>query len=209
MSKHLAPSQSTVYVANLPFCLTNNDLHKIFAKIGKLVKVTVLKNDHRSSGIAFVLFLKKEDALKACCIMNNKILFGRNLKCSIAKDNGRTKEFIKRKEYADKTKCYECGEPDHLSYRCPKNSLGDREPPKKKKRKFMKPHKFKTDSDLKRCEDGEADDNENAEKIESLSDVIAESAHTSFNVNHAATSSTNVKKFKRDSYFSDEENISD
>jgi U11/U12 small nuclear ribonucleoprotein SNRNP31 len=28
----------------------------------------------------------------------------------MAKDNGRAREFIKRKEYPDKTKCYECGE---------------------------------------------------------------------------------------------------
>ena len=36
-------------------------------------------------------------------------MFGRTLKCNIAKDNGRTTEFIRRKEYKDKSKCYECG----------------------------------------------------------------------------------------------------
>ena len=36
-------------------------------------------------------------------------MFDRIITCSVAKDNGRTKEFIKRKEYTDKSRCYECG----------------------------------------------------------------------------------------------------
>ena len=53
----------------------------------------------------------------------------------MAKDNGRTREFIRRKDYPDKTRCYECGEYGHLSYKCSKNVLGDRRRPRKKKRK--------------------------------------------------------------------------
>jgi len=36
-------------------------------------------------------------------------MFGRTIKASIAKDNGRATEFIRRKVYKDKSRCYECG----------------------------------------------------------------------------------------------------
>jgi U11/U12 small nuclear ribonucleoprotein SNRNP31 len=65
-------------------------------------------------------------------------MFGRTLRASIAKDNGRTTEFIRRRDYPDKTKCYECGEYGHLSYKCTRNVLGEREAPLKKVRKRKK-----------------------------------------------------------------------
>uniref|UniRef100_A0A8C4ZSN1 Zinc finger CCHC-type and RNA-binding motif-containing protein 1 n=1 Tax=Gadus morhua TaxID=8049 RepID=A0A8C4ZSN1_GADMO len=140
MSGGLAPSKSTVYVSNLPFSLTNNDLHKLFTKYGKVVKVTIVKDKEtrQSKGVAFVLFLDKESAQNCSRALNNKELFGRTVKASIAVDNGRTTEFIRRRNYQDKTKCYECGDPGHLSYACPKNMLGEREPPKKKEKKKKK-----------------------------------------------------------------------
>lgn len=49
-------------------------------------------------------------------------------------DNGRATEFIRRRDYPDKSNCYECGEEGHLSYQCEKNTLGNRTPPPKKMR---------------------------------------------------------------------------
>ncbi len=40
---------------------------------------------------------------------HHRQMFGRTIKASIAMDNGRTTEFIRRREYPDKSRCYECG----------------------------------------------------------------------------------------------------
>ncbi|OVA06950.1 RNA recognition motif domain [Macleaya cordata] len=131
----LAPSKSTVYVGNLDYTLTNSDIFTIFSTFGKVAKVTVLKDRHsrRSRGVAFVLFVSQDDARKAVKEMQGKILNKRTLNVSIASDNGRAAEFIRRRVYTDKSKCYECGEDGHLSYECPRNQLGPRERPEPKR----------------------------------------------------------------------------
>lgn len=88
-----------------------------------------------SKGVAFVLFVERASAQRAIQALNHKELFGRTLKVCIATDNGRTKDFIKRRVYKDKSRCYECGDSGHLSYNCPKNTLGDRDRPLKKPKK--------------------------------------------------------------------------
>ncbi|CAH9080366.1 unnamed protein product [Cuscuta epithymum] len=135
-SGRLAPSKSTVYVSNLDFSLTNSDIHTIFSTFGKVAKVTVLKDrdTRKSRGVAFVLFVSREDAVKAVKGIDKKLLNGRTLSASIASDNGRAAEFIRRKVYPDKSRCYECGEEGHLSYECPKNQLGRRERPEPSKK---------------------------------------------------------------------------
>ncbi|GLJ06527.1 hypothetical protein SUGI_0041080 [Cryptomeria japonica] len=133
----LVPSKSTVYVGNLDYSLTNNDIFTIFSTFGKVGKVTVMKDRHsrQSKGVAFVLFTAQADAQKAVKEMDGKLLNKRKLRVSIASDNGRATEFIKRRVYKDKSRCYECGEPGHLSYECPKNLLGKRDRPEPKKRR--------------------------------------------------------------------------
>ncbi|TYH73422.1 hypothetical protein ES332_D05G327700v1 [Gossypium tomentosum] len=131
----LAPSKSTLYVSNLDYSLTNSDLHTLFSTFGKIARVTVLKDraTRNSKGVAFVQFVSREDALSAASVMHGKILNGRTLSASIAVDNGRAPEFIKKRVYKDKSRCYECGAGGHLSYECPKNQLGPRERPVPKK----------------------------------------------------------------------------
>ncbi|OWM70228.1 hypothetical protein CDL15_Pgr026078 [Punica granatum] len=131
----LAPSKSTLYVSNLDYSLTNSDLHSLFSTFGKVARVTVLKDrgTRRSRGVAFVQYVAQADARRAVSEMHGKVLNGRTVAASIAIDNGRAPEFIKKRVYKDKSRCYECGEGGHLSYECPRNLLGPRERPLPKK----------------------------------------------------------------------------
>ncbi|KAK1166852.1 zinc finger CCHC-type and RNA-binding motif-containing protein 1 [Acipenser oxyrinchus oxyrinchus] len=217
MSGGLAPSKSTVYVSNLPFSLTNNDLHKIFIKYGKVVKVTIVKDKdtRRSKGVAFVLFLDRESAHNCARALNNKQLFGRTVRASIAVDNGRAAEFIRRRNYTDKSKCYECGESGHLSYACPKNMLGEREPPKKKEKK-----KKKKVEETEEVEDEESEEEGEDPALDSLSQAIAfqqarieedeQRRKQREDANGASTSEDSRRpRIKKSAYFSDEEELSD
>lgn len=98
--------------------------------------MTVLKDRHTrlSRGVAFIQFVSRHDAQIAVTEMNKKILNGRTLSASIASDNGRAPEFIKKRVYNSETGlCFECGGSGHLSYECPKNQLGARARPQPKK----------------------------------------------------------------------------
>ncbi|KAF3782384.1 U11/U12 small nuclear ribonucleoprotein [Nymphaea thermarum] len=68
----------------------------------------------------------KSDSLNAAQQMQGKVLNGRTLTASIAVNNDRATEFIRRRVYKDKSQCYECGDVGHLSYECLKNQLGPR-----------------------------------------------------------------------------------
>ncbi|CAL5196709.1 unnamed protein product [Lathyrus oleraceus] len=97
----LAPSKSMLYVSNLDYSLTNSDLHTLFSTFGRIARVTVLKDCHTrlSRGVAFVQFVSRNDAQRAVAEMNKKILNGRTLTASIAADNGRAPEFIRKRVY--------------------------------------------------------------------------------------------------------------
>ena len=71
-----------------------------------LHRITIVKDkDSRGSkGVAFVLYVDRASAHKAITALNRKELFGRTIKCNIARDNGRAAEFIRRKTYKDKTR---------------------------------------------------------------------------------------------------------
>lgn len=210
----LVPSKSTVYVSNLDFTLTNNDLHTIFSTFGKIGKVTIMKDktSRESKGVAFILFTARDDAHNAVKMMNGKILNKRTLKVAIAEDNGRAKEFIRRRDYKDKSRCYECGEGGHLSYECPKNLLGPRERPVAKKRRgFQAKHEGG-----QRIEQNESDEEVDETQFEDdgWASAVAFTPTVSTADGHGsqknATTSRGLKgPKKKGGYFSDEDGSGD
>ncbi|PRP81022.1 hypothetical protein PROFUN_11174 [Planoprotostelium fungivorum] len=199
MSEHkLAPSRSTVYVSNLDYDFTNNDVIQLFEPYGKVTKVTIMrdKETRKSRGVAFVLFLTAEDAAHAITAMNGKEVNGFTLKCSIAKDNNRASEFIKRRKYGE-SRCFECGEMDHVSYNCPKNILGDREKPQKK----VKPKKARGE----KKEEG-SDEDRVEYRDEDFDDYRSIEPPTNEIVSRYDQPNPHKRKIEKDSYFSDEEN---
>lgn len=161
-------------------------------------------------------FLRREEAATCVKVLNGKQMFERTIKCSIAKDNGRSTEFIRKKYYPDKTTCYECKEDGHLSYECPKNSLGRRTPPPKKEKKRRnseanRKHKKSGNCSTEEEDEELSDDGANFEPdLETLSAAIQMEQDKVFTSNELKPISHPPKKvIKKSSYFSDEEDLSD
>ena len=92
-----SPVSCTVYVSNLPFSLTNNDLIQLYETHGPLVRydvsvsmdvvsssrsrVSVVKDaQRRSKGVAFLLYKRPEHAAIAAAVINGSVLMDRTLK---------------------------------------------------------------------------------------------------------------------------------
>jgi len=70
-----------LYVGNLPYSVTDEQLGEMFAQFGQVSSAVVIKfrDTGRSKGFGFVEFDKDEDADKAVEEMNGKDVEGRNL----------------------------------------------------------------------------------------------------------------------------------
>lgn len=149
-----------------------------------------------------------DEAESAAMSINQLEMFGRTLRASIAKDNGRGINYDRKlqdKKIVDTIRCFECGDVGHLSYQCPVNVLGERIPtiPKKSaksKRQYNRSNSTDgKDADLVKddyhndCDDDSWDvtDNDNSSPLD-------QSQFTS-----------KKKRFKKSEYFSDEEELSD
>ncbi len=76
-----------LYVGNLPFNTTEEDLRGMFAQAGNVVSVSLIKDRDtgRSRGFAFVEFSTQAEAEKAVSLFNNTPLENRTLKVNLAR----------------------------------------------------------------------------------------------------------------------------
>ncbi|KAI4487132.1 hypothetical protein M0802_012006 [Mischocyttarus mexicanus] len=200
---------------------------------GNVITVTVIPSfiyDH---------MVKKMSTSLLKTLMDHSVpdIGGRTIRSSIAVDNGRSTEFIRRRDYPDKSQCYECGKEGHLSYACSHNTLGPRDPPPKKvrirkKNKTTVTHDtsyYDSDSDeglrkskkSKNVDNDDTDDNCSDVEMETLSAAIEQEQHLRELEKYKHKMATGQcdeehtelvvrrKRYKENSYFSDEEDISE
>ncbi|MBV6396951.1 MAG: hypothetical protein HFACDABA_02555 [Anaerolineales bacterium] len=79
--------ESKLYVGNLPYSATEEELSAIFSKAGTVTSVAIIKDREsgRSKGFAFVEMSTADEAQKAISTLNNYNMGGRDLRVSIAR----------------------------------------------------------------------------------------------------------------------------
>ena len=76
-----------IYVGNLPFRMTEEELINLFAEFGAVESARIFtdKNSGRSKGFGFVDMTEKDEAQKAIENLNGKEINGRELRINEAK----------------------------------------------------------------------------------------------------------------------------
>ena len=94
-----------VYVGNLSYDVSEQDLQELFKGIGAVRNVEIVYNrsTHRSKGYGFVEMLRMDEAVSAVEVLNDQPFMGRNMIVSGAKSKGQDEreekeEFPERKQ---------------------------------------------------------------------------------------------------------------
>ncbi len=87
-----------LYVGNLPFNTTEEDLRSMFAQAGTVVSVSLIRDREtkRSRGFAFVELSNQAEAEKAVSLFNNTLLDNRTLKVNLARPREDSGKFRKQ-----------------------------------------------------------------------------------------------------------------
>jgi cold-inducible RNA-binding protein len=78
---------SKLYVGNLAYSVSNDDLHELFSQVGQVQSATVItdKFSGQSKGFGFVEMTSAEEVANAIRQFNDSELKGRNIKVNEAK----------------------------------------------------------------------------------------------------------------------------
>lgn len=76
-----------IYVGNLSYETTSNDLETVFAEFGEVTRATVVSDREtgQSKGFGFVEMSNEDDAQSAIGALNEKELNGRSVKVNVAR----------------------------------------------------------------------------------------------------------------------------
>jgi cold-inducible RNA-binding protein len=79
--------ETRLYVGNLAYTATEEELSSIFGQAGSVTSVAIIKDREtgRSKGFAFVEMASEAEAQKAIDLLNGKKMGGRDLRVSIAR----------------------------------------------------------------------------------------------------------------------------
>ncbi len=87
---HPAPADGSVeiYVGNLSYDMTEEQLREAFAAFGTVSHVRLVTNrmNGKSKGFGFVQMPDRSEAEKACAALNDREIQGRKIKCNEAKN---------------------------------------------------------------------------------------------------------------------------
>ena len=87
---HPAPADGSVeiYVGNLSYDMTEDQLRKEFEAYGKVGSARLITNRYngKSKGFGFVQMPNRPEAEKACEALNDREVMGRKIKCNEAKN---------------------------------------------------------------------------------------------------------------------------
>lgn len=86
-------NKSKIYVGNLPYNTTDEELQEYFTQFGDVneVKIIIDRRTNRSKGFGFVTFAS-EQAAEASLETDGKDFGGRSLKVNIAREESRSRD---------------------------------------------------------------------------------------------------------------------
>ncbi len=88
--------ENRLYVGNLPYSMTEDELRQVFEEYGEVASVTVItdRDTGRSKGYGFVVMSSEEEAAAAISGLNGADVKGRTLKVDRARprDEGRRQD---------------------------------------------------------------------------------------------------------------------